>query len=138
MEIRSIKKDDFTQLYKLWELVDGIIPYPYEEEKQRFETMLALNPHLGFVLEKDQKIIGSIIGGFDGRTASVHRLAIHPEYQKQGYGTTLLETLENELKKHGVRKLAVQVHCSNPNVIQYYKKKQYKDMDYAVTLYKDL
>jgi len=134
---RTINLEDFDVLYDLWEKA-GLALYPYEQEKIRFISMHKLNPDLMTVLLKNGKIIGSILGAFDGRTATVHRLAILPEYQNKGYGSMLMEYLEKQLKDRGIMKLALQVHVSNKKVIDYYKKKGFKDMDYVVGFYRDL
>ena len=134
---RTIRLEDFDTLKNLWEEA-GLKLYPYEEEKARFEAMLKLNPDLMTILETEGQVIGCVLGAFDGRTASVHRLAVLPEFQKKGYGAKLMEDLEQKLKNRGIMKISLQVHVSNQKVIEYYKKKGYKEMDYAITFFKDL
>ena len=60
----------------------------------------AFVPELGFVLEADGKIIGSIMytkaklideKGTEKRILSMGPLCIHPDYQRKGYGKALLE-----------------------------------------------
>jgi len=135
--LRTIRLEDFESLKAIWKKA-GLNLYPHEEEKARFVAMYQLNPDLMTILEVDGKVIGCMLGAFDGRTASVHRLAVLPEYQKMGYGTMLVEDLEKKLKDRGIRKISLQVHAANQQVIEYYKKKGYKDLDYAVSFYKDL
>jgi len=100
--------------------------------------MLKLNPDFMIKMTVDQKIIGVVLGAFDGRTASVHRLAVLSEFQKNGYGGILMKALEDKLKTAGVKKLALQVHISNEKIIEYYLKRGYQEMTYARTFYKDL
>ena len=137
MKIRNIKIDDFEELYKLWQKVDLEL-YPIEREKQRFKSIVSLNPDLCLKLVDKNKIIGSIMGSFDGANASLNRLAIHPQYQRKGYGTKHIKILENKLKRKKIKKIITRIHISNREVITFYKKLDYKNMDYVVTLYKEL
>lgn len=124
-KIRKIKKEDFSKLYSFWKAVD-LWTYPFEEEKEKFERAFALNPSIMFVMLDDKsEIIDTIIGCFDGRSASVHRLAVSPDLQGKGYGKMLLKTLEARFKKQGIKKVALQVHISNLNVLEFYKKQGY-------------
>ncbi len=138
MKTRQIHSEDFDGLYKLWEKAKLKL-YPIEEERVRFKAMLSLNPELCFVLiDEKQILIGSILGGFDGRTASIHRLAIDPAFQKQGHGLFLLKELEKRLKDKRIKKVSAQIHISNTQVIDFYKKCGYENMDYVINLFKDL
>lgn len=138
MKVQVTNVEKFDQLYEFWKKV-GLQVYPYEEEKVRFESMLRLNPELCFdLINEAGVIVGTILGGFDGRTASVHRLAIDPTLQKKGNGSMLINKLESVLKKKGVKKISAQIHISNTQVLEFYKKIGYQDMNYVVTVYKDL
>lgn len=125
-------------VYLLWEKV-GLQLYPKPAEKDRFTQMIHLNPDLCIgMMDSNQQIIGTVFGAFDGRTASIHRFAIAPAHQKQGLGTRLLRTLEETLSRKGIKKITVQIHRSNMQAADFYKQFDYKNMDYAITLYKDL
>jgi ribosomal protein S18 acetylase RimI-like enzyme len=112
--------------------------YPFGEEQERFLAMLSLNPDLMSVMEKDGAMIGTILGGFDGRTAMMYRLAVLPEYQKMGIGSKLIEDFEARAKARGIRKISLHVHMLNQQVIEYYQRKGYLPMDYVKSFYKDL
>lgn len=138
MNTRLALVADFEDLYKMWESI-GLQLYPAQDELKRFADMLDLNPDLCLVLvDQQEKIIGSVLGGFDGRTASIHRLAITTEHQKNGLGKQLLTELEAALRKRGIKKLAAQVHISNTAVIPFYEKQSFSEMTYVKTYFKDI
>ena len=137
MDTRQANIDDFGKLYTFWEEA-GLHLYPKDEERVRFATMLRLNPDLCLLLLDDNKqIVGSVLGGFDGRTASINRLAIHPKLQKQGWGKYLIHELEKIFLARGIRKIAIQIHKLNTEVIPFYKKLGFVEMDYVEMFYKD-
>lgn len=137
MNTRLATKADFKHLYPFWQSV-GLQLYNYEDELKRYESMLALNPDLCLVLENNDEIIGSIMGTFDGRTASIHRLAVASDFQKHGLGKELIQKLEAILKSQGIKKLSAQIHISNTIVVPFYEKNGFQEMSYVKTYYKDL
>ncbi len=138
MKIRQANKNDFDPLHALWQTV-CLQLYPEAEERQRFEAMLQLNPELCLVIVTDEnKIVGSIMGAFDGRTASIHRLAVAKDLQKQGWGKKLIAELEIILVQKGIKKVAAQVLAHKSNIVPFYEKLGFTEMTYAKTYYKDL
>jgi ribosomal protein S18 acetylase RimI-like enzyme len=138
MNIRHAVINDFSELYKLWQKA-GLQVYNQKDEKVRFESMVATNPDLNFVLlNENDEIVGSILGAFDGRSASIHRLAIMPELQHQGYGRQLVKKIEEALKVRGVKKLVAQVHVTNTQVVPFYEKLGFAEMSYVKNYYKEM
>lgn len=137
MTTKLITKSDFKKIYKFWQEA-GLHLYPDDEEQQRFDDMIDLNPDLCFsFLTEDNKIIGTILGGFDGRTATINRLAISPDQQGNGLGKALIKKLEEKLQKRGIKKIAIMIHVKNTQVIPFYEKLGFKEMDYVKMYYKD-
>ena len=70
--------------------------------------MIDHNPDLCLCLtDKNKEIQGTILGGFDGRTAMINRLAISPTQQGKGLGRLLIAKLENKLQQKGIKKVAI-------------------------------
>ncbi len=136
MKIRQILLGDFDKSYNLWKEV-GLWVRPYDQEKIRFDEMLRLNQDMCFVLEVDGDIVGTILGSYDGRSVSVHRLAVKTNLQKKGYGKLLIDTLEKKIKERGIQRIFLQVHTSNQKVLGFYKKLGYVD-DPLITLQKNI
>lgn len=137
MMTRQATAADFDELYSMWQQVCDQV-YPYEQEKVRFEAMLQLNPDLCLLVEDQGKIIASILGAFDGRNGSIHRLIIASEYQQKGLGKMLVAELEKLLTAKGVHKLTAQIHAQNTLVLPFYEKMGFAEMSYVRTLYKDI
>ena len=87
--------------------------------------MLQHNPNLCLVLElsnDEKKIIGAVLGGFDGRRGWIHHLAINPLYQNKGIGTIIMNELTKRFDNMGVAKLKLEILEKNKKVIEFYKK----------------
>lgn len=91
-----------------------------------------------FKLVKGKKIIGSILGTFNGRRAWIYHLAVDPKYQRLGYGSMLLKKTENILKKKGAHMVNLSVLFSNLKVAPFYEKKGYEVINNALCLSKNI
>ncbi|MFW9827185.1 MAG: GNAT family N-acetyltransferase [Candidatus Thorarchaeota archaeon] len=91
------------------------------DTKEEIERMMHQNPNLFLIGKKDNKVIGVVMGGFDGRRGYVHHLAVHPDFQKKGYGKILIENLINKFSKMKVHKLHLFVEKYNKDVVDFYR-----------------
>ena len=138
MTTTPLKKSDFNNLYAFWQKA-GLQLYPEVAEEKRFYDMLDLNPDLCFCLvDENNEIMATILGGFDGRTATINRLAVHPQHQKKGLGSILIAELEKKLKVRGIKKIALMIHTKNTEVVPFYEKLGFAEMNYVKLYYKDI
>ena len=101
MIIALAEKEDLGQILELQKLAfrsqaeihnDYSIP-PLIQTLEEIEQDFLSQTYLKAVFDK--KIIGSVRGYEDNNTCYVGRLIIHPAYQNQGYGTKLMNAIEN-------------------------------------------
>jgi ribosomal protein S18 acetylase RimI-like enzyme len=53
----------------------------------------------------DGTAVGSLIVGWDGWRGSFYRLAVHPDWRRQGIGTELIRAGEERLRAQGAVRL---------------------------------
>ena len=65
------------------------------------------DPDLFLVAEVDNRLIGTVIGGYDGRRGMIYHLAVANEYRQQGIGEVLMEEVERRYgpREHLKRKI---------------------------------
>jgi ribosomal protein S18 acetylase RimI-like enzyme len=51
------------------------------------------------------KIVGTIVAGWDGWRGTLYRLAVLPSHRRQGIATMLVDEAERILRNHGVRRM---------------------------------
>ena len=54
--------------------------------------------------EQEERIVGVILSGHDGRRGFIYHMAVHPSMRKQGIGTNLLKHATAALHAQGIHK----------------------------------
>jgi len=55
------------------------------------------------------ELVGSLVAGFDGWRAGLHRLAVHPQWRRRGLGLALVEEAERRLAAQGAKRAGATV-----------------------------
>ena len=111
----------------LWRKCNLVVPQndPIEDIHRK----LVFQPELFFVALREEKVIGSIMVGYEGHRGWLNYMAVLPEYQRHGYGRRLVEKAVYELKRLGCLKVNLQVRRSNVSVVEFYKHLGFKEDD---------
>lgn len=137
MQIRLMTLKDYHQVLTVWQTA-GLNIYPKDDSKKSLLRFLKMNPKSCLVAEVGKKIVGGILGAFNGRRAWIYHLAVHPKYQKQGIGLALVEKLEQYFTNINVYKIKLDVLKSNVDVIPFYKKLGYVFEEECIVMEKKL
>ncbi len=135
MNIRPFHISDETQVISLWQACGLVVAW--NDPKKDIQRKLTVNPELFLVAEKDNNIVGSIMGGYEGHRGWINYLAVLPEYQGSGIGRELISLTEQNLLALGCPKINLQVRSTNTHIIEYYKTLGYTE-DHAVGMGKRL
>ncbi|UCE29817.1 MAG: GNAT family acetyltransferase, partial [Candidatus Bathyarchaeota archaeon] len=108
----------------LWKKCDLIVPQ--NDPVEDIQKKLDFQPGLFFIALLKNRVIGSVMTGYDGHRGWLYYLAVLPEHQKRGYGRQLVEKAINELRKLGCSKVNLQVRTINASVVDFYKHLGFK------------
>lgn len=120
---------DYQAAHKVWESVGKGIHITFSDTIDEIEKLVTKSPGLFFVAEVDQRIIGTVMGGFDGRRGLIYHLAVLPEFQKQHIGSTLLHQVEEALHQAGCTKVYLFIVPENLELADFYYQYGYEKMD---------
>jgi len=130
--------DDYEPVFALWHSIEKGVHTGRSDTLAEIEKKLSRDPDLFLVAEADEEIIGSVIGGYDGRRGLVYHLAVASRFRGRGIGSRLMDELESRLRAKGCLKCYLLVTTDNPEVEIYYRQRGWYHMD-SVRLYgKDL
>ena len=83
---------------------------------------LQRDPDLFLVATHEGKIIGTVIGGFDGRRGLIYHLAVDKNYREQGIGSQLMDEVENRLREKGCIKSYLLVTKENESAMRFLRE----------------
>ena len=132
IHIREMLVDDISAVHYLWRAVG--FEFSASDEPEEIERMIKRNPNTCLILEAKDVMVGSVLGGFDGRRGWVHHLSIHPEYQHKGFGRKLMEELTDRFKKMGIKKIKLEILDHNPDLIGFYESIGWKNRTELATM----
>jgi ribosomal protein S18 acetylase RimI-like enzyme len=129
---------DYPSTRQLWEQAGQGIQLRRSDDPLEIQKKVARDPDLFIVAEAEGKIVGTVIGGFDGRRGMVYHLAVNESYRKQGLGGLLMDELERRLKAKGCIRSYLLVTVENENAIRFYEENGWVRMNNVYTYGKDL
>ena len=135
MEIRSFKLQDEEAVVQLW--IDCGLVVPWNNPRKDIRRKLKVRPDLFLVAHESNRIIATVMAGYEGHRGWINYLAVHPDYQGSGVGRRMMDEAEIRLRAEGCPKINLQVRRTNDGVIAFYKRIGYK-VDDAVSLGKRL
>ena len=129
---------DYEAVFHLWQSVEKGVRVGRSDIPAEIEKKLTRDPDLFLVAESDGSIIGSVIGGFDGRRGLIYHLAVAAEFRGQGVGSRLMDEVESRLRAKGCLKCYLLVTNDNPEAENYYQHRGWQNMDTVHLFGKDL
>jgi ribosomal protein S18 acetylase RimI-like enzyme len=129
VKIREFRfPNDYSPAVKLWESVEAGVHVGRSDTLEEIQKKLQRDPDLFLVAELNGEIVGTVIGGYDGRSGMIYHLAVHQTVRKQGVGAQLLNEVEKRLQTKGCVKSYLLVMADNDNAIQFYEKHNWREM----------
>ena len=130
--------EDYPAARHLWENAGPGIQLRRSDDPEEIRKKLQRDPDLFLVAEADGKMLGTVVGGFDGRRGMVYHLAVSEFYRKQGIGESLMDELEHRLKAKGCIRCYLLVTVENESAMHFYQKRGWTEMKNTYTFGKDL
>ncbi len=113
MTIRKMTIEDYNEVYQLWINTHGMGLNDVDDSQDGIAKYLARNPQTCFVAIKENRIVGVIISGHDGRRGYIYHTAVAVSERRQGIGSALVNAALAALKNEGISKVALVVFMRN-------------------------
>jgi len=140
MEIRKIQIEDAKNLLNLLKKLDAETTFLLYEKDERNSTIEQQRKNiqeqlekgsLTFVLEDNKKLVGYVFGNIFTANRKKHcmnlAIAILQEYTGKGYGTKLMNTIEEYAINNGITRLELEVANTNKVAISLYQKTGFEE-----------
>lgn len=128
--IEAATTADTVQLVALWQAC--ALTRPWNDPAS--DIALALEAaHATILVARDgDRIVGSVMAGFDGHRGWVYYLAVAPDARLAGLGRRLMAAAEAWLRSRGAPKLQLMVREGNDAALRFYHALGMERQDVAV------
>lgn len=83
------------------------------------------HPELFLLALEDERVIGTVMAGYDGHRGWLYRVAVAGSHRHHGVGKALIEEAERRLWALGCMKINLQIRGSNSGVTAFYQSLGY-------------
>lgn len=124
LSIRACRLEDIQSVLELWRQADATPGVTDTADDLR--RAVTDSPAHVLVAEAGGRIVGSIIGTFDGWRGNIYRLAVHPDYRRQGVARALVAAVEGRLARQGAKRNTALVEGDHPWAMAFWEAVGYR------------
>lgn len=117
--IRDCRVEDIEAVLELWRQAAATPSVTDTAEDLR--RAIVESPAHTLVADAGGRLVGSIIGTFDGWRGNIYRLAVHPEFRRQGVARALVAAVEERLARQGVKRITALVEKEHPWAMSFWE-----------------
>jgi ribosomal protein S18 acetylase RimI-like enzyme len=121
--LRTFEYDrDYKAVRQLWAQAGPGVQLSRSDEPAEIRKKLERDPDLFLVAEANGELVGSVLGGFDGRRGIIYHLAVASAYRHRGVAYGLMQELEERLRAQGCLKYYLLVTPDNDEAQRFYRR----------------
>lgn len=135
MRIDTLTDDQVEAALALWAATEHLGPVAVEELDQvrRHDPGLVLGAR-----DDDGRLVGVVIGAWDGRRGMISRLAVNPTLRRRGVAQALVKEIEDHLYARGCRRVTLLVFAGNDGGRDFWRQSGYREFEDVVMFSRDL
>lgn len=120
MTIRPYRDSDEKAVVGLWRAC-GLVR-PQNDPRKDIARKQKVNPEWFLIAEHEDRIVGSVMVGYEGHRGWINYLAVAPNGQRHGWGRALMAEAERILYEVGCPKINLQVRTGNAAAVAFYSQ----------------
>lgn len=123
IDVRDAKPQDVSAILALWACA-GATPSATDSAEDLLRA-ITLDFTAVLVAEDDGRMVGSVIGGFDGWRGNVYRLAVEPAFRRRGVARRLIEEIDSRFREWGVARVTALVEREHTSALSFWETTAY-------------
>ena len=120
--IRPMTIEDYEEVYALWTHIQGFGIRSIDDSKEDIVRFLERNPNTSAVAICDDKIVGNILCGHDGRQGSFYHVCVAKNYRRHGIATKMAVSCMRALQDAGINKITLIAFSENEGGNAFWRK----------------
>ena len=127
--IRPYRQADESAVVQLWRDCGLVVSWnnPVADIARKVQAQ----PELLLVGEIAERVVATVIAGYEGHRGWINYLAVSPDMRRHGIGQRMMGAAEEKLRSLGCPKINLQVRRTNSNVMAFYKHLGFAEDDVA-------
>jgi ribosomal protein S18 acetylase RimI-like enzyme len=117
--IRPARSDDLSAVLRLWQEA-GVTPPSVSDSIEGLTHLIREPAAMLLIATGDDRIVGSVIGGWDGWRGNIYRLAVTPDHRRRGIAGRLVEAVSDALFAKGAERLSALVEHEHQWAIDFW------------------
>ena len=105
--LRIMTMDDYEEVFSLWNRIRGFGIRSIDDSYEGIARFLKRNPDTSIVAVEDEKIVGTILCGHDGRTGAFYHVCVDSDYRGRGIAEDMAEMAVELLRKEKINKISL-------------------------------
>ena len=127
--IRPARDDELLSVLRLWQEAE-VTPPSVTDSIEGLTRLTNAPGGILLVATIDGRIVGSVIGGWDGWRGNIYRLAVTHEYRRRGIARRLVLEITRALFAKGAERVSALVEHEHPWAIDFWESLQ--DLGYEL------
>ena len=116
--IRAARKDDLSAVLELWREADATPSLT--DSLDGLNALMREHSATLLIAVIDGRIVGSVIGGWDGWRGNIYRLAVAPAFRRKGIARHLVQEINGALYAKGARRISALVEHEHPWAVKFW------------------
>jgi ribosomal protein S18 acetylase RimI-like enzyme len=117
--LRTATLGDVDALLALWREAGS--ERTHTDDVAGVSGLIAHDPEAVVVAVDGDRVVGTVIAGWDGWRGSIYRIAVAPSHRRAGLARTLLREAEQRLDKRGARRASAIVVADDAQAMAFWR-----------------
>lgn len=123
LEVRTAHPTEDPAILELWH--DADLVRPWNDPVLDLARKRADSPWGLLVALRGDRVVGTVMVGYDGHRGAINYLAVAHVERSQGVGSALMDVAEKLLRDRGCPKIALSVRSEHSAVQEFYARRGY-------------
>ncbi len=120
------ERSNIDAMLNMWSYIPEI-QSSIADSFESVQDFMELNQASFLVALLDAKLIGTVMGGYNGWRGTIYHLVVHPDYRGQGIGRALLEQCMVVLHQRGAPRVDLYTYTRNETAQAFYRKMGWRE-----------